>query len=101
MSRHVLDLSRFDGAFSLSNYHWCRFFKNEQQAELDFMLLSGTPLREPIQAQGSMVMNNSMEIEMAYRDYQLGKFGYPWDHALTEDEWLRHVEKHRPSMMMK
>eukprot|EP00240_Pyramimonas_obovata_P004681 CAMPEP_0118945850 /NCGR_PEP_ID=MMETSP1169-20130426/43096_1 /TAXON_ID=36882 /ORGANISM="Pyramimonas obovata, Strain CCMP722" /LENGTH=421 /DNA_ID=CAMNT_0006891661 /DNA_START=123 /DNA_END=1388 /DNA_ORIENTATION=- len=73
--------------------------QNEKQAELDFMLLSGTPLREPIQSQGSMVMNNSMEIEMAYRDYQMGKFGFPWDHSLTNEEWLQHVEKHRPSMM--
>jgi len=34
-----------------------------------------TPFQEPIVAQGPFVMNSTKEIEEAYRDYQMGKFG--------------------------
>jgi hypothetical protein len=46
---------------------------------------------EPVAMQGSMVMNYPQEVESAYRDYQLGKMGRPWDHELTDDEWHEHV----------
>ncbi len=59
----------------------------------DFMLLVGAPLYEPVQAQGSMVMNSSQEIGEAYNDYSNGKMGLPWDHNLSDDEWMMHVRK--------
>lgn len=59
----------------------------------DVMVLAGVPLREPVSAQGSMVMNYPDEINEAYRDYQLGHFGSPWSHKLSRDEWLAHVKE--------
>jgi len=59
----------------------------------DFMLLVGEPLYEPVQAQGSMVMNSPEEINLAYNDYSRGKMGLPWDHKLTDEEWEMHVSK--------
>ena len=41
-----------------------------------------------------MVMNYPHEIENAYRDYQMGKMGLPWDHEMTDEEWKKHVEKY-------
>jgi hypothetical protein len=52
-----------------------------------------------MQAQGAMVMNSPREVEQAYRDYSQGQFGVPWDHKLTDEEWLQHVAKHRNAMM--
>ncbi len=60
---------------------------------VDFLLLAGAPMREPMAAQGSMVMNTQGQIEEAYRDYQLGFMGTPWDHQLSNDDWKRHVAK--------
>ena len=59
----------------------------------DFMLLAGEPLYEPVQAQGSMVMNTEQEIGVAYDDYSRGKMGLPWDHKLSDEEWTDHVRK--------
>lgn len=59
----------------------------------DFMLLVGEPLYEPVQAQGSMVMNDPEEINVAYDDYQRGLMGRPWEHTLTDEEWELHVSK--------
>lgn len=59
----------------------------------DFMFLAGAPLREPCVASGSMVMTSSAEIEQAYRDYQAGLFGVPWDHKLSDAEWEQHVAR--------
>ena len=53
----------------------------------DFLFLSGEPLREPVAAQGSMVMNSAYEINQAYPDYQKGNMGAPWDHTLSDEEW--------------
>jgi redox-sensitive bicupin YhaK (pirin superfamily) len=63
----------------------------------DFLLLAGAPLREPIQAQGSMVMNRPQEIDDAYRDYQLGKMGAPWKESLTDEQWQQHIAQY-PSL---
>lgn len=57
----------------------------------DFMFLAGRPLREPCVASGSMVMTSAAEIDEAYRDYQRGLFGQPWDHKLSDEEWQQHV----------
>lgn len=61
----------------------------------DFMFLSGAPLREPCVASGSMVMTSSREIDEAFADYQMGKFGQPWDHNLSDGEWQQHVKQTR------
>mmetsp|Transcript_37969 Transcript_37969/g.83393 ORF Transcript_37969/g.83393 Transcript_37969/m.83393 type:complete len:301 (-) Transcript_37969:13-915(-) len=59
----------------------------------DFLLLTGEPLNEPVAAQGSMVMNRPDEINNAYADYQMMKMGAPWDHGLTDEEWMQHIRK--------
>jgi redox-sensitive bicupin YhaK (pirin superfamily) len=41
---------------------------------LRFLLLSGTPLREPIAWRGPIVMNSQEELETAFREYQEGTF---------------------------
>ena len=73
---------------------------------VDLLVLSGCPLYadnnnsnvlEPIASQGSMVMNYPSEIDMAYRDYQIGKMGVPWDYQLTDEEWRDHIQKTTPS----
>ncbi|NJL13810.1 MAG: pirin family protein [Microscillaceae bacterium] len=47
------------------------------EATQESLLLLGhaTPFQEPIVAQGPFVMNTIEEIQQAYRDYQMGKFG--------------------------
>ena len=74
---------------------------------LDLLVLSGKPLYredtdaivEPAAMQGSMVMNNNVQIQQAYTDYQYGKMGVPWDHELGDEEWMEHVEQTKPRRM--
>jgi hypothetical protein len=67
---------------------------NKNDEGVDFLfLLAGRPLKEPVVAQGSMVMNHANEINQAYRTYELGYMGQPWDHKLTDDEWKTHVQQ--------
>lgn len=82
--------------------HYTAFFESsgtilkivaDEEQDADFMVLAGVPLREPVSAQGSMVMNYPDEINKAYRDYQLGLFGRPWPHTLTREEWMAHVKQ--------
>ncbi|MEG2103426.1 MAG: pirin-like C-terminal cupin domain-containing protein, partial [Flavobacterium sp.] len=40
------------------------------------LVLSGEPTNEPIVAGGPFVMNNKAEIDQAFKDYNLGCFGY-------------------------
>mmetsp|Transcript_5657 Transcript_5657/g.19248 ORF Transcript_5657/g.19248 Transcript_5657/m.19248 type:complete len:381 (+) Transcript_5657:308-1450(+) len=54
---------------------------------VDVLVLAGEPLREPVAARGTWVMSTPAELQQADRDYQLGKFGVPWPHTLTDDEW--------------
>ncbi|MBW4622785.1 MAG: pirin family protein [Cyanosarcina radialis HA8281-LM2] len=42
---------------------------------LDFLLLAGVPLNEPVVRYGPFVMNDAAEIEQAIADYQQGKMG--------------------------
>ena len=61
---------------------------------VDLLVLAGTPLREPVAAQGSMVMTSNTEINQAYRDYQMGMMGMPWSHELSDEEWKQHVSQY-------
>ncbi|KAL7572340.1 hypothetical protein ACA910_021555 [Epithemia clementina (nom. ined.)] len=58
----------------------------------DFMFLAAVPIPEPCVTRGSMVMTTPGEIQQAYADYQLGYFGLPWDHKLSQPEWKDHVQ---------
>lgn len=66
----------------------------EDGGEADFLLLAGQPLREPVAAQGSMVMNTDSEINVAYDDYQRGLMGLPWSEQLSDEDWTAHVDKY-------
>lgn len=66
---------------------------NTNTEEADFFLLSGEPLNENIASQGSMVMNTDYEIQQAYQDYSMGRMGVPWDHTLSDEQWMDHVQK--------
>jgi redox-sensitive bicupin YhaK (pirin superfamily) len=66
----------------------------EDGGEADFLLLAGQPLREPVAAQGSMVMNTADQINDAYDDYQRGLMGLPWSEQLSDVDWMTHVEKY-------
>ncbi|KAG5180133.1 RmlC-like cupin domain-containing protein [Tribonema minus] len=68
---------------------------NEGNSELDFLLLEGEPLGEPRAAGGSFVMNTPQEIGQAYEDYNRGFFGAPWDHKLSDEDWLSVVRRNR------
>jgi len=59
----------------------------------DFLLLAGEPIREVVQASGSMVMTTPEEIQAAYQDYEGGLMGRPWDHKLTDEEWNDHIDQ--------
>lgn len=49
--------------------------RNEQQEACDILLFGGEPYLEPIVAEGPFVMNSSLEIADAYRDFHNGKYG--------------------------
>lgn len=67
------------------------------QPHTDVLLLCALPLREPIQASGTWVVNSEADLARADADYRAGKMGVPWDHALPDDEWRDLVSKYRPS----
>lgn len=82
----------------IETHHVAQFENNRDKIVLetsdepaDFLFLAGEPLNEPVAQQGSFVLNNFDEINQAYNDYQTGRFGRPWDHELTDDEWRKHV----------
>lgn len=68
----------------------------DSQTVVDFLFLAGDPLHEPCFSSGSMVMSNPSEINQAYSDYQMGLFGTPWDHKLSDEEWKEHVTVNHP-----
>ena len=50
-------------------------FELKATADTVFIVLSGTPINEPILSYGPFVMNNETEIMQAIRDSQMGKMG--------------------------
>lgn len=62
----------------------------------DLLVLIGEPLREPVAASGTWVMNTEEELDQASRDYAAGRFGTPWPHTLSDDDWLAFVGSNTP-----
>ncbi|KAL7466342.1 hypothetical protein ACHAXS_006641 [Conticribra weissflogii] len=84
---HTVYLSANGAQLTISKPH------DDGTDESDVLLLSGSPLNEPIASQGSMVMNTDNEIREAYMDFQSGFMGVPWSEKLTDEEWRKHVAK--------
>ncbi|HLO50626.1 MAG TPA: pirin-like C-terminal cupin domain-containing protein, partial [Kamptonema sp.] len=47
----------------------------DAQQPLDFLLIAGVPLNEPVVRYGPFVMNTEVEIMQAIADYQNGRIG--------------------------
>jgi quercetin 2,3-dioxygenase len=50
-------------------------FASAEREPLEFLLIGGVPLREPVVRYGPFVMNTKEEIAQAITDYQQGRFG--------------------------
>ena len=50
--------------------------KNPGAARLEFLLLAGKPLNEPIARYGPFVMHTMEEVQQAFADYREGRFGH-------------------------
>jgi redox-sensitive bicupin YhaK (pirin superfamily) len=66
--------------------------------DADVLVLAGQPLREPMAGGGTWVMNSQAELDQADRDYAAGKFGIPWDHKVSDEEWATHVRATSPEV---
>lgn len=74
---------------------------------VQFLVLQGRPIGEPVHHRGPFVMNSKAELDQALADYQMGKFapeGWPWPKEATvfprERErfaLINGVESHPPS----
>ncbi|WP_025762150.1 pirin family protein [Dyadobacter tibetensis] len=83
---HHTFLYILDGKIRLGNqviekHHMVVFAQDGEHIELKLeedskaLLMSGTPIKESMVAQGPFVLNNETEIMEAYRDYRIGKMG--------------------------
>lgn len=72
------------------------FTNNHPTAVAEVLILQGKPIGEPVAQQGPFVMNSMAEIQQAYADYRLTKFGgWPW----KEDAMVLPREKGRFALM--
>jgi len=87
--RHHLAYTRREGNSLL--------LKNDASTEeADVLILAGLPLRQPIVSSGTWVVGSEFELEKARRDYNMGKLGRPWDHSLSDEEWLSWTKRYGP-----
>lgn len=54
-------------------------FENPGNDIVDILVLQGKPIAEPVRQRGPFVMNTDVEIQQAYIDYSVTRFGgWPW-----------------------
>ena len=70
----------------------CLRLCNAHDGLSDVMVFAGAPLLEPVVASGTMVMNSERDVQTALADFQRGDFGVPWDHKVTDEEWVAKVD---------
>lgn len=56
--------------------HDGEIFKIEAEKDSIVLIMSGEPIREPLESYGPFLMNTKAEIKEAFDDYYSGKFGY-------------------------
>ena len=66
-------------------------FSNKSKSRLNFVLIAGKPLKEPIVQHGPFVMNTKEEIEQTFNDYRCAKNGFEniktWKSGNHDDDW--------------
>mmetsp|Transcript_17708 Transcript_17708/g.26591 ORF Transcript_17708/g.26591 Transcript_17708/m.26591 type:complete len:359 (-) Transcript_17708:98-1174(-) len=66
--------------------------------DTDVLVLCGLPLREPIFASGTWVLSSQAELNRADIDYASGKFGRPWEHTFSDEQWRNWISKFGPTL---